>query len=471
MGDLGGLLLLDAAYAFAGVSLLQGLGIVRSSRSALLYLGLAVATGWAACGLVLSALLMIGLDVSRLTVAASAVAVAVAGFGLRQVVPGSVASPRVLDAPSSVLDWFVVGAGVALSALFVVSSLLRALVSGADNSFDVWAFWIPKARAIYFFQGLENVPGAGFGTFAGSEYPPLVPATEAAVFAVLDSARAAPLTVQHWLLGVAALAGVAALLTRQVRPLILWPLLGLFLSAPLVVYYLDSALADPQLALMLSLAMISSALWLLERDGRWLGLATVFLAAASLTKTEGFALALLLAVLVAAVSRPRLRSASTAARWAGFVLAPVAVLVPWKLWLASHQQVVASPLYSPTDLGRPAYLIDRLDRLTYALEEMVGLALSYDRWLIVVPLALAGALALTLLRSRLGVLVLAWFVLGFFGLASVYWISELPLEWYVDTSAQRVLLSLCFVAGTSAPLLAAVLERHLRGRRSPPASS
>lgn len=297
-----------------------------------------------------------------------------------------------------------------------------------------------------------------------------MPATEAAAFAVLDSARAAPLTLQHWLLAVAALAGVAALLARRVRPALLWPLFALFLCAPLVVYYLDSALADPQLSLMLSLAMVAAVLWLLEREGRWLGITAVFLAAASLTKTEGFALAFLLAVLVTAVSVPRLKSPRTALRWVGFVLVPVAALAAWKLWLASHDQVVSSPAYSPTDLVRPGYLLDRLDRLNYALGEMVELVTAFDRWLIVVPLALAAGVALALLRSPIGMLFLAWFVLGFFGLASVYWISDDPLEWYVDTSAQRVLLSLCFAAGAMTPLLAAELER-LIAQRAEPASS
>jgi hypothetical protein len=63
----------------------------------------------------------------------------------------------------------------------------------------------------------------------------------------------------------------------------------------------------------------------------------------------------------------------------------------------------------------------------------------------------------------------AWLGLGFLGLSVVYWIGTLPVDWWVDTSAERILLSIGTSAGALLPLLLteALAEAD---QRQPPAS-
>ena len=45
--------------------------------------------------------------------------------------------------------------------------------------FDAWSFWVPKAKAIYFFGGLDE---EFFTELPGASYPLLVPVLDAAAF-------------------------------------------------------------------------------------------------------------------------------------------------------------------------------------------------------------------------------------------------------------------------------------------------
>jgi hypothetical protein len=160
-----------------------------------------------------------------------------------------------------------------------------------------------------------------------------------------------------------------------------------------------------------------------------------------------------------------LNPASSAAGWRGFAAlaaGPVLGLAAWKLWLVTHDQPLGSTLYDFSDVLHPIYLIERLDRLGYAIPELLDLLLSPDRWLLVVPLAVsAGVLALQS-RRGLAVFALAWLVFAFLGLATVYWISSVDVWWFVDTSAERVVTSIGFFAGALTPLLAAEAARTRR---------
>ena len=139
--------------------------------------------------------------------------------------------------------------------------------------------------------------------------------------------------------------------------------------------------------------------------------------------------------------------------------APFLALAIWKLWLAANDQPLESVLFSASDLLRPGFLLDRLDRLHYAAREVAGLAVDPDRWLLTAPLALAAATAALVGRVMLGVFFLVWEALAFIALVSVYWISNQDVVWHVTTSADRVTASLLVFAGVLFPLLLAELER------------
>jgi hypothetical protein len=439
-----GLLALDAAYLGVGTIVLARLRFALGLR----YAGLALIAGWTAFGIVASVVLMLGdsLDGWRLPlVVVTAAALAAVLPRPRLAAPAPPPASIDLGRPRVVGAILAAGAGVYGAVL-----LAQALVPASDTNWDSWAFWLPKAQAIFYFGGLDSGAG-GFTTFSNPEYPPFAPVTEAAAFHAMGSVEILALPLQHWILAVAFVGAAAALLSPRVPHALLWPFLGMLVLAPGLSRYVLSSLADPQVAYMVALGGVTAALWLLERRGAYLTLCGLFLVAATLTKTEGFLLAALVPLALAAASPGDLRRHWRAA---GALLAlPVLALASWKAWLAAHDQPLNSELYDFRDAFRPGFLADRVDRLSFALEELLGILLAPDRWLLVVPAAIVAAALAARTQRRLSVFALGWLVVAFLGLASVYWISTVDVAWYVDTSAERVVLSLAAFAAVLTPLL------------------
>ena len=61
--------------------------------------------------------------------------------------------------------------GIALAGLFL-EALFRAARLQSLQEYDAWAFWVPKGKAIYFFDGLD---AHVFTTTPNASYPPLQP--------------------------------------------------------------------------------------------------------------------------------------------------------------------------------------------------------------------------------------------------------------------------------------------------------
>lgn len=461
----GGPLLLDLLLLGAGEAVLCGLGLVRSRGQALRCLGLAFVVGWCALGTAIVYALILGaaLEVWQPIVLAAALAA------------GALALGRVIGASADTLEGRERGAarvcaGVAAAVLVGYLALLglHAALTTSPTGWDTWAFWLPRAKAIFSFHGLHPHLQGGFESFAHPEYPPLVPAIDATVFRFAGAASVLALPFQDWLLAAAFVAAAAAVLRRRVRAAVIWPALCLLVLAPQFGASIGAGYADPQLARLVALAAVCGGVWVLERDGRLLALAGIFLVGASLTKREGLGLALLLAVTLAVAAR-----VEGGRGWArALVLVPVliAAAAPWQIWLHVEHVVYAQD-YSLRTLLHPRYLSDRLDRLSIALEHLPRIALSFDHWLLVLPLALLLAFLVIGTRSSLAVLVLGSLGVGYLGLACVYWIGTLPVSWYMRTSASRVVASLVVLAGALTPLVASELLRSERTQdRQRPAS-
>ena len=96
----------------------------------------------------------------------------------------------------------VTAAGIALAGL-LLEALFRSARLQSLQAYDAWAFWVPKAKAIYFFGGLDEQV---FTTTPGPTYPPLVPILDAAAFHAMGSADTVTLHLQYWFLVVGAVA-------------------------------------------------------------------------------------------------------------------------------------------------------------------------------------------------------------------------------------------------------------------------
>jgi hypothetical protein len=451
-----GLIALDGAYLLLGLAVLARLGFVASASSALRYSGLAFAAGWASFGVLASANLMLGGSLDGWWLPAILGAAALLSLGLPAGTHRAPTSPPAAATWRSRVIVLVLGG---MLAVYASAFLARALVAATDTNWDSWAFWLPKAQAIFYFGGLDTGPG-GFTSFANPEYPPFAPATEAATLHAMGGVERLALPLQHWVLAVAFLAAVAGLLAPRVPAILLWPFVAMLGLAPALGKYVLSSLADPQVAFLIALGGVAAALWLLERETAYLVLSALFLTAAALTKTEGFLLAAIVP-LALVLAEPR----EFRRRWralASLVAGPVLALVAWKVWLGANDQPLDSNLYDVTTILHPVALIERLDRMGYAIPQLLDFLLSPDRWLLVVPVAAAVAALAVRPQPRLAVFALAWLVIAFVGLATVYWIASVDVKWYVDTSAERVVTSIALFAGALTPLLAAEAARTHR---------
>jgi hypothetical protein len=347
-------------------------------------------------------------------------------------------------------SWVAV-AGAAVLLVQLAALLRRALDAGAPTQWDAWAFWLPKARSIIDFGGLDTAIG-GFTSFANPGYPPLVPAVEASAFAFMGNTTASPLALQHWLIAVAFFGALGSLLSVRVRPAILWPCLAMLALLPTFTVLIGSSLGDEPLMLLLGVGGACAALWLLERDARYAALAGLFFAAAALAKNEGLPIAIVIAVtmLGAALTRRPRRPLAPAL----VLLAPIAALAPWKAWLRV-EDVHVSPDYRLSDLLHPAVLSDRFDRLSYGASHLPAHMFDPGLWLLALPLMLAAVVLAAPRRPALAVLALAPIVAVPVGLLIIYWIGYPPVDWYVATTADRVVASAVVLATVFLPLLLA----------------
>jgi hypothetical protein len=427
-----------------GGSILLGIGFARTPAALARAAGLAFVAGWSAAGIVVALALAAGasLDVAIAAfIGVVPVALVVArfapGVAVGRCVPPTLRHGRVLAI-----------SGASTLILCGLMLLRRAQLSDGPFYWDTWWFWLPKANSILYFNGLELGPN-GFTSWTNPDYPPLVPAMHAVVFRVAGEASPGTLALELWVLEAAFIAALAVLLAPRVSSSILWPSLAILVLLPDFRYLVASFLGDEQLAVFFVCAGIAACRWVLDGDVRFLCLTSLFLTAAVLAKNEGSVLALvLLAALAMTVGRGRRTIASLAAA----AVPPLLGFGAWRLWLQAHD-VPATPAFRPTDLLRPGYLIDRVERLKTSVADVSGLLVSTDRWLLTLPLVVIAAVAVLRVHPRLASVVVATLVLEFIAIVTVYWASPYPLEYVIATSAHRVVSPLAIFLAAVLPLL------------------
>jgi hypothetical protein len=444
-----GLVALDGLLLVAGLGLLAGFGYIRSARSALRLAGLAFTVGWAAVGVVSVLLLVVGLSLAPWQVALVCALLAGAGVACARVTP-AIAEPPPLRAGRT---WPLVLLAVAVVVLYLEELGRRAFAAGATYHQDAVGFWVAKGKAIALFGGLDTGPG-GVTSFFHADYPPLVPALHAVAFRFMDGLHASVLPVQEWVMAAGFVAAVAGLLARRVPPAVLWPCLALVVLSPSFGRWIGVGLADTPLAILFALAGVAVALWLADGWAGHVALACTLLAAGGVTKAEGRSLALALAGLATLASVRMLRR-----RWPGLLAlfaVPLLAALPWSRWLAAND-VRPSGDYHFSDLLDPGFLAERGDRFEAAVTRLPGYLAGGDDWLLVLPLALAAALLVARRAPALALLLAGAPLAVLAGLVAVYWISVVPVEHYIDTSAERTVIPPLLLAGSLLPLALAVL--------------
>ena len=153
--------------------------------------GLAYLLGVALMGVTLSIELVLGIPFSFATIVLTGAALALAAVALRR--PLARWRPELPDTRAQGVA-LVALAGAALVVVYL-EALFRSARLSSLSAWDAWAFWVPKAKAIYFFGDLDE---QFFRELANPSYPPLVPALEASAFHFMGSADVVTLNVQFW---------------------------------------------------------------------------------------------------------------------------------------------------------------------------------------------------------------------------------------------------------------------------------
>ncbi len=322
-----GLFALHAMYLGVGAATLWAIRGWTRWTSLVRLGGLAYLLGIATLGIVWTLLLAVGLPFGVATILLTGAVVAAAG-----ILVGLQRGFRVeASAPAGIARHALVALlGVSVLAVYLVALFRAARLQGLF-SFDGWAFWVTRGKAVYFFDTFDPQI---FGEVPHPSYPPVIPVLDAAAFHAMGSADVVTLHVQYWLLAVGFLAAAAGLLVRRVPPWLLWPSLALAFVLPRMRTNVLAAQADLPLDYLMVVAAILLALWVGDRQAWRLPAAAVLLACGVLVKREGLVLAACVLVSALVATFPTRRSA-----WPRLVAVGVAVAsaaVPWRLWYGAQ---------------------------------------------------------------------------------------------------------------------------------------
>ncbi len=448
-----GLVGLNLLALGVGAGLLWGLRGWRSWWELGRLAGLAYMLGVAGLGVALTLVLVAGIPFSLATILLTGLVLA----GVGVLVGRRLGRPRpVLGAGPRRIAL----AGAALAALVVVylEALFRAARLSGLYAFDAWSFWVPKAKAIYFFGGLDE---QFFSELPNATYPPLVPALEASAFHFMGSPDAVTLHVQFWFFLAGFVAAVAGLLATRVPVVLLWSFVLLALVSPRVVGRTLEPQADFILDYLFGLAALLVVLWLLERQPWQLASAALFLGAMMLTKREGQLLAVCVVAAALVASRRDWRSA-----WPRLGLASACAILlalPWRIWYVSHDLTGELPESGVTRL------FDTLERVWPSFQSVLSAAFSMDLWTVVFPLVIAAIVLAFIAGARVlpvfATLVYAFALAGFTWGIWLFEDIEVPIQ--QDEAINPVVRLTASLVVLSAALVPLLLDAAWRGSDRP----
>jgi len=424
-------------FRLAGVAYLVGVALVAVEATLVLVAGAGIGTPF----------------VVALSLGSAAVGAAVALLR-RRPAPRGLGLERPRFEPSSLAAL----SGALITAVVLAAFFRTARLQG-NVAYDAWAFWVPKAKAIYFFGGLDEQL---FRTLPGPSYPLLVPALQAMDFHLMGSADTATLAVQYWFLLVGFVLAMWGLLRPLVPAVLIWPFLALVTLMPELDKRMLNAQADWPLDIFFAIAALCLACWLTTREPWLLGCYALLLAAVMATKREG---QLLTACVVAAGLAATWRSARSAWLWiVGLAALAYAVNLPWRIWWTSRHLLPDTPDSGVGKLSATA------SRVAPAFRIVLELLFSYDLWLVATPIAVAAAVAVVFRREYgLATLYLMTSALAVVGFTWILWsIPSLPLDTSQLTPIPRAVGSVVLLSIVFAPLL---LSRLRAGEPAGPMTS
>jgi hypothetical protein len=299
----------------------------------------------------------------------------------------------------------------------VLVELFRVMRTQPLTSWDAWAFWLPKAKAIYYFHGLDPQM---FRAISAQSYPLLSPALDAMNFSFMDAADTTTLGIQYWLLLVGFVLAAAPLLRAFAGPTLVWLFLASVVAMPELDRRLPERIADWPLDMFFVLAMLALARWLSTREPWLLSMYLTMFAAMLATKREGQILAL--AGVVGGLAGAGWRRKKLWWPIVGVTAAAYALNVPWRIWWSSRH------LWPDTPPGGIIHATLQYSRILPSLRLVVEVLFRYDLWRLAFPVgALAAVLALTTSARAVGRLYLACAATAIVGFAWATWSTGIPI--------------------------------------------
>jgi hypothetical protein len=436
--SIGGLVLLNLFFLVVGMTVLWSLRGLGTWSEALRLSGLGYILGVASVGVLIVLELLVGIEMSEaqilLTGALLCLVALVAGRAKKRQRPSRVGAGGRLTLVTAVF--------VALVAVYFEALFRSGRLAGVYE-WDAWAFWIPKAKAIYYFGGLD---GQFFRALAGQTYPPLVPALEAVAFHFMGSADQVTLHLQFWFFYLGFVGAVVGLLATRVRPLLLWPFILLMLVAP------KGGALQAQGDFLRDELLITGALliglWLLEREPWQLLAAAIVIGGGLLTKREGYLIAGCVFGAALVTAQLGKRPAWKPLLAAGAVA--VGVSIPWIVWFREHGFGGGGP--AAGGFG----LFDHFERAWPSFRLAVSTFFDFHIFLLTPALCLFAVMLALLSGARM----LAGYVSSALalGIAAFTWITwsfpEMPITKNGSVNPiVRVTASLVILAAVFTPLL------------------
>jgi hypothetical protein len=376
--------------------------------------------------------------------------------------PGRIIFPeRAPREPSSALA--IIGSAAGAHGVAAMCGLmLFAAFRSSPWLDDAWTFWLPKGILLS-HTGLDLRVFGGdpsYAQFANADYPLWWSIITGLVMRFVGRIDLRAVDAQLALLVVAFFGASARLLWGSVRSWILWPTLLVLAASPELLRQSQSGGADLPLAAYLGLTVLAAVGWLARRQRFFLVLVTVFGAAAASIKVEGAAQLIILVAVPAAFAWRR-----AYARVRPLYMSLVAAFLlaaPWFIWSRVHGLPHAYSLGKALD---PTYLAARAERVGPSAHEIGRQLIDVREWLLVVPaFVAAAALATAVERRWLNLTPVFALGLGYVFWIWIYWSGSLPLSFWLQTSAYRVVDSLILTAGVFLPLL---LERVASSSEQP----
>ena len=324
----------------------------------------------------------------------------------------------------------------AVAALLLASAYLanaaRLLAAKPLLENDSWALWGLRTRALFDF-GHPVAPVFTESWYPALQYPLFLPELEAIDSRFIGTYDGTVLHLQELGFAIAFVAGAWSLLRRHAPPLVLACALLAIVTAPSFFDQLQANEADIPVAMSVGLGVAVLAAWLRSGEQGLLPASVLFLAAGALTKNEGEMFVIAAFAAAFAVARRAQRSSLAIA-----LLATIACVVPWHLWLLAHH--VTATTFALSRLLHPHYLTSHWYRVVSAQHQLIAhiqLASNWSRLSLAAAIGIACALALR--HLRIVMFAVSWLLLCFGGLLLVYWTSPLSLEPDLSYSADRTI--------------------------------